>query len=275
MLRTMLGGCSRGPLLSEKPAADHLSILTVRASNELSKPDSYAAFSPLPDPPAPGRGERAYLLLAGILLGALVLTNLIAGKFFTLFGLPLSCGVIAYPVTFLATDLISEVYGRRRATQVVKTGFVVSLFVTLVIWLATHAPVAETSYVDQESFSRVFGLTTGIVFGSMIAYLAAQFVDVQVFEFWRNLTHGKHLWLRNNGSTILSQLLDTVLVVTIALVVWPVLDGNADTDPITREIWWQIIVGQYLFKAGVALVDTPFFYLGTRWLRAWIEAGED
>jgi len=241
----------------------------------VSKPDSHTAFSPLPDTPAPGRGERAYLLLAGIFLGALVLTNLIAGKFFTLLGLPLSCGVIAYPVTFLVTDLISEVYGRRRATQVVKTGFVVSLFVTLVVWLANLAPVADSTYVDQESFARVFGLTPGIVFGSMIAYLSSQFVDVQVFEFWRNLTRGKHLWLRNNGSTILSQLLDTVLVVTIALVLWPVMDGNPDTDPIARETWWQIIVGQYLFKAGVALIDTPFFYVGTRWLRAWVEAGDD
>ena len=109
----------------------------------------------------------------------------------------------------------------------------------------------------------------------MIAYLSAQFVDVHVFEFWRNLTHGKHLWLRNNGSTVLSQLLDTVMVVTIALVLWPVMDGNVDTAPIARETWWQIIVGQYLFKAGVALIDTPFFYLGTRWLRGWIEAGEN
>jgi len=237
----------------------------------VSKLDSSAVLSPLPDTPSPGRAERAYLLLAGIFLGALVLTNLIAGKFFVLLGLPLSCGVIAYPVTFLATDLISEVYGRRRATQVVKTGFAVSIFVTLVVWLANRAPIAEDSYVDQESFARVFGLTPGIVFGSMVASLSAQFVDVHVFEFWRNLTGGKHLWLRNNGSTVLSQLLDTVLVVTIALIVWPVIDGNADTDPITSTTWWRIIVGQYLFKAGVALVDTPLFYVGTRWLRNWIE----
>ena len=134
----------------------------------MSKLDSSQVFAPLPDTPDPGRAERAYLLLAGIFLGALVLTNLIAGKFFTLLGLPLSCGVIAYPVTFLATDLISEVYGRRRAQQVVKTGFFVSVFVTFVVWLANHAPIAADSYVDQESFSRVFGLTPGIVLGSMI-----------------------------------------------------------------------------------------------------------
>ena len=236
-------------------------------------------FSPLPESTAPSRADRAYLLLAGIFLGSLVLTNLIAGKFFTLalpvFGeLPLSCGVIAYPVTFLATDLISEVYGRRRATQVVKTGFAVSVFVTFVVWVANHAPIWEDSYVDQESFQTVFGLTPGIVFGSMIAYLSAQFVDVHLFEFWRHLTGGRHLWLRNNASTVLSQFLDTVLVVTIALVVWPVLDGSEGTDPISRDVWWDIIIGQYLFKAGVALVDTPLFYAGTKMLRGWIAAGE-
>lgn len=233
---------------------------------------SRAVFAPLPDTPVPGRAERAYMLLSGIFLGALVLTNLIAGKFFSFLGLPLSCGVIAYPVTFLATDLISEVYGRRRATQVVKVGFVVSVFVAIVIFVANHAPIAETSYVDQQAFARVFGLTPGIVLGSMVAYLSAQFMDVLVFEFWRNLTGGRHLWLRNNGSTILSQLLDTVLVVTIALIVWPVIDLDPSTEPISRTTWWQIIVGQYLFKAGMALMDTPFFYLGTRWMLAWIEA---
>ena len=235
---------------------------------------SSSVFAPLPAASPPGRGERTYLFLSGIFLGALVLTNLIAGKFFTFFGLTLSCGVIAYPVTFLATDLISELFGRRRAAQVVKTGFAVSVFVTVVVWMADRAPIDPASYVDQPSFSRVFGLTPGIVFGSMIAYLSAQFVDVQVFEFWRNLTDGRHLWLRNNGSTVLSQLLDTVLVVTVALIVWPVIDANPETAPIDRDTWWKIVVGQYLFKAGVALVDTPLFYVGTALLRRWIGAGD-
>ena len=90
---------------------------------------------------APDRAERAYLVLAGLFLGALVMTNAVAGKFFTLFGQELSCGIIAYPVTFLATDLISEVYGRRRATLVVKVGFVVSIFVTLLAWIAVRVPI--------------------------------------------------------------------------------------------------------------------------------------
>lgn len=221
---------------------------------------------------APNRAEQLYLLLAGIFLGALVMTNAIAGKFFVLFGQELSCGIIAYPVTFLATDLISELYGKKRASLVVKVGFAVSIFVTLVVWLANLAPIFDRSPVDQQSFNIVFGLLPGIVLGSMIAYLTAQFVDVQLFEFWRDLTKGKHLWLRNNASTVFSQMVDTVLVVTIALVIWPMVDGNANTSPLDTETWWGIVIGQYLFKAAIALIDTPLFYLLTSSLKRWIAA---
>ena len=221
---------------------------------------------------APTRAESLYLLLAGIFLGALVMTNAIAGKFFVFFGQELSCGIIAYPITFLVTDLISELYGRKRATLIVKVGFVVSVFVTAVVWIANATPIYDRSPVTDEAFNMVFGLLPGIVFGSMIAYLTAQFFDVQIFEFWRNLTKGRHLWLRNNGSTILSQVIDSVLVVTIALVIWPEIDANPVTTPLDGETWWGIVIGQYLFKMGIALFDTPFFYVGTAVFQRWIAA---
>ncbi len=221
---------------------------------------------------APTRAERLYLLLAGIFLGALVMTNAIAGKFFVFFGQELTCGIIAYPVTFLITDLISEIYGQKRATLVVKVGFVVSVFVTMIVWIANAAPIYDRSPITDEAFNMVFGLLPGIVFGSMVAYLTAQFFDVQIFEFWRNLTKGRHLWLRNNGSTILSQVVDTVLVVTIALVLWPQIDANPATTPLDGETWWGIVIGQYLFKMGIALFDTPFFYVGTAVFQRWIAA---
>ena len=221
---------------------------------------------------APTRAERLYLLLAGIFLGALVMTNAIAGKFFVLFGQELSAGIIAYPITFLVTDLISELYGRQRATLVVKVGFTVSVFVTAIVWIASAAPIYDRSPVTDESFNMVFGLLPGIVFGSMIAYLTAQFFDVQIFEFWRNLTKGRHLWLRNNGSTIFSQVIDSVLVVTIALVIWPQIDANPATTPLDGETWWGIVIGQYFFKMGIALFDTPFFYVGTAVFQRWIAA---
>ena len=215
--------------------------------------------------PPPSRSERLYLGLAGLFIGSLVMTNLIAGKFFVFAGLSLSCGVIAYPVTFLATDLISEIWGRKRANQVVVTGFLVSLFVTAVIYLAVRAPIDPNSYLKQDEYQKVFGLVPGLVFGSMCAYLTAQFLDIRVFEFWRNLTQGRHLWLRNNGSTVVSQLVDTTLVVTISLVAWPLLTGLG--DPIDGATWRRYVLHGWLFKASVAFLDTPLFYLGVAWIR--------
>lgn len=213
----------------------------------------------------------AFILLAGFFIGALVITNAISAKLFVIFGQDLTAGVIAYPVTFLITDLISEIYGRKRATALVGAGFVVSVFVTLIVWIAVEAPISDGSPVTQEAYNQVFGFMPGIVFGSMVAYLVAQFIDVQIFEFWRNLTDGKYMWLRNNGSTWVSQFIDTVLVVTIALVLWPSLDGNAGTAPITWDVWKGLIIGQYLFKIAIAALDTPVFYVASYVLKRWIQ----
>ena len=216
------------------------------------------------------RAEVAFLMLAGVFIGALVMTNAIAGKFFVLFGQELSAGIIAYPVTFLVTDLISELYGRKRASTVVGVGFVVSVFVTLVVWIAAQAPVYEASPVSQEAFDTVFGLMPGIVLGSMIAYLTAQYIDVQIYEGLRSLTNGSYMWIRNNGSTFFSQLVDTVMVVTIALVWWPQIDGNPQTEALAWSTWQGIVFGQYVFKLGIAALDTPVLYACVHLLRRWI-----
>ena len=204
---------------------------------------------------------RIYVTLVGIFIAALVLTNLIAGRFFSIGSWTLSSGVIAYPVTFLVTDLISEIYGRKRADLAVKVGFVASVFVTIVLLIALQTPIAANSYVTEESFLNVFGL--GIVFGSMCAYLTAQFVDVRIYEFWKKLTGGKYLWLRNNGSTVLSQLLDTSIVVIVALIIYPLMDGITSTEPIGWTLAGELIIAQYGFKALLALIDTPLMYLFT------------
>lgn len=206
-----------------------------------------------------------FLILAAFFITSLVLTNLIAGRFFTLridalnIDWALSSGIIAYPVTFLVTDIISEIYGEKRATSLVKIGFIVSVFTVIIILISTSLPIWENSPVDNASYNNVFGLAPGIVFGSMIAYLTAQFIDVKLFEFWRKLTNGKHLWLRNNGSTILSQLIDTSLVVIIALILYPKFTGVSEAISWSSAL--QIIIGQYIFKAFIALVDTPFIYV--------------
>jgi uncharacterized integral membrane protein (TIGR00697 family) len=221
--------------------------------------------------------EVIFLVLSAIFISSLILTNLIAGKFFTL-NIPwlniswaLSSGIIAYPITFLVTDVISEIYGEHRAKALVYTGFVVSLFTLGILLISIQVPSWDKSPVDEQSYMNVFGLAPGIVFGSMIAYLSAQYIDVKIFEFWRKLTKGKHLWLRNNGSTLLSQWVDTTLVVVIALIIYPTVTGSS--TPITWQAAIQIIIGQYIFKAFIALCDTPFFYLAVAYLKKTLDLG--
>jgi len=253
-----------------------LSVPVSESTTESSKPDVTLRAHDLDRlrNADPSRAERAFTVLSAIFIGALVITNAIAGKFFVFFGQELSCGIIAYPVTFLATDLISEIYGRKRANTVVGAGFVVSVFITAVVWMANYAPTYQQSPVTGEQFNAVFGLLPGIVLGSMIAYLTSQFIDVQIFEFWRELTGGKYMWIRNNGSTFFSQLVDTIMVVTIALVIWPEVDGNAATTPLSFDTWQGIVFGQYVFKIGIAALDTPVFYVATHFLTNWIQDGE-
>ena len=220
------------------------------------------------------RRERIYVLLAALFIASLLIANIITFKLFTvalpgrlrLFGhesVILAAGIISYPVTFLVTDLISELYGKRRADAVVWAGFWASLLVLIVLKLGAWVPAvgteARTAEEVQALYVGVFGQSSRAILASMTAYLAAQLIDVRLFHFWRRLTKGRHLWLRNNASTIVSQLLDTVLVVTILF--WAVLPTSTIV---------QIIVASYIFKFLVALLDTPLFYLGVGLLRPLI-----
>ncbi|MHB9147622.1 MAG: queuosine precursor transporter [Candidatus Amoebophilus sp.] len=214
--------------------------------------------------------ERVFMVLASIFIASLILTNIIAGKYFTFLGLPLSCSTLVYPFTFVVTDIVSEVYGIYRARLLVLAGFIVSIVVTMLVWIANQLPIAPTSPIDATTFSQLFGLFPGVVLGSMIGYLTAQFIDVQIFEYLRTITKNKHLWLRNNLSTLTSQLIDTVIVVTIAWVIWPMIDGSSVTQPIGWQVWTKIVVGQYLFKGLLALLDTPIVYISTYLIEKWI-----
>jgi len=198
--------------------------------------------------------ERLYLIFAGIFIASLVACNLIFQKFFTwnFLGLTfeLSVGIIAYPVTFLVTDLISELYGKKRANQVVISGFCASVFTTLLIFISMNATAAEWSPVDSVTFNKVFGLSAPAFLASMMAYLTAQFIDVRIFHFWKRLTKGKHLWLRNNASTMFSQLVDTSMVLLIL----------CSAGAIGWERFGSLLLMGWLFKVIVALIDTPIIY---------------
>ena len=197
--------------------------------------------------------DQFFLVLSGIFIASLVTCNLIANKFVTVdFGFKVfivSAGILPYPLTFLVTDLISELYGQKKANLVVFSGFVASMFVLLFLWLGGQFNAIPDSLVNDETYNSVFRNAWRLIAASMIAYLFAQFVDVRIFHFWKRLTNGKHLWLRNNGSTIASQLVDTTLVICILFI------GVWNTDQIISAI-----IDGWIFKMLMALIDTPIIY---------------
>ncbi|MDH3686253.1 MAG: queuosine precursor transporter [Myxococcales bacterium] len=245
-----------------------------------------SAAAPSIDPVLHERRERVFLVLAGLFLGSMTMLNILGvSRFldmsFTVFGaripFSLAVGVLPYPVTFLCTDFISELYGRRRANHVVMVGLLLNLWVVAFLWLGgVLPPVPELSAAGlpdpsayDYAFFRVRQLTIGAVFASMVAYLAAQLVDVQLFHFWKRLTQGRHLWLRNNGSTLVSQMVDSFAVITVTHY-WAnglPLDPNA---PVWPQLWVFILSG-YVFKLVVALLDTVPFYLGVAWLSRYLD----
>ena len=206
--------------------------------------------------------QRIYMLLGALFITSLVVSNLIFKKFFywypfdfEIFGTKLfeiSVGILPYPITFLITDLISEIYGKKKANQVVVTGIFASLFSMLIVYTANVVPATDWSPVKDQMYTTVFGSTAIAVMASMMAYLFAQFIDIQIYHFWKRLTKGKHLWLRNNCSTFLSQFVDTFTVLFLLCSF--------------GEIEWSLFIGLliagFLFKVMIAALDTPLLYLG-------------
>lgn len=218
--------------------------------------------------------EQVYTILMATFVVVLVLTNIIGVKLFLalpetlpygFFGEPvtLTTGLITYPITFLLTDIVCEVYGRKRANLMVYTGFALSLMTLVLIQIALAlpgspvwpigSPYYESLPEMERAFASVFTLPGMLIFASMSAYLAAQLLDVRLFHFWKRITRGRHLWLRNNASTMVSQLVDTIIVNMIFLYIGLGLE---------LEVVFRIIVASYIVKLVLALVDTPFIYFG-------------
>ena len=206
------------------------------------------------------KSKKIYLYLAAIFIAALVVCNLIANKFITIdLGFKtfvISAGVLPYPITFLITDILSEIYGKKKTARIVWAGFGASLFVLGVLLLAQQFTAIEGSPVDDETFNKVFGNSWRVIFASMTAYLCAQLIDVRIYHFWKEKTAGKHLWLRNNFSTVFSQLVDTTLVVCVLFL------GIRSNSEIL-----QFILDGWLFKMLCAFIDTPLLYASTAFIR--------
>ncbi|GAB4227195.1 MAG: queuosine precursor transporter [Acidobacteriota bacterium] len=247
--------------------------------------------SPHRPPPDPGtlerRRELVFLVLAGVFLGAMAMLNILGlTRFVQLGPLTLAVGVLPYPLTFLCTDLIGELFGRRRARDLVWIGFGINVMLLAVLWLGQALPpvdpAARPPWQDlalaepvalpdgtilerhAELFRLIYGCTSGAVLASMVAYLAAQFCDVYLFHFWKDLTRGRHLWLRNNGSTVVSQLVDSVAVVSITFgAAW----GRGE---IGLETLGVLLASNYAYKLLAALADTLPFYVAVAVLSRWL-----
>ncbi len=204
--------------------------------------------------------------LYGAVVFSLLLANIMGPKLTVVFGLQTSMGVILYSSIFFATDLLSEKFGRREAQRAVMLGFFVSVALVVMtqismLYLPSQRPgtAAFASSVHAATVT-LFNYTPRFVFGSMAAYLISQSFDVWVFHRIREATQGRHLWLRNTGSTLISQAIDTLIY---GLVVWWGL-----VDFITAM---QLAGAKYIFKFAIAIIDTPFIYLGCRWKAAGAE----
>ena len=205
--------------------------------------------------------QKLYFFLSSIFITALVVSNLIFQKFFSwypfnfeVFGIKLfelSVGVLPYPITFLITDIISEIFGKRKANQVVVMGILASIFSIGLLLLGDVLPASSSSPIDDKTFNLVFSASPLAVLASMSAYLIAQFLDIRIYHFWKQLTQGKYLWLRNNFSTFSSQIIDSTTVIALLCIF----------DILAWDLFLGLVLSSIAFKIVVAVIDTPLLYL--------------
>jgi queuosine precursor transporter len=231
------------------------------------------------------RRELVFIILSGIFLGTLAVLNILGlsrqiDLSFTIgeYTIPfiVFIGVLPYPITFLCTDFISELYGRRRANTVVWVGLILNLWVLFILWIGGVLPprpelgannLPELAHPNY-SFFYIRKLTGMATLASMIAYLTAQFVDVQMFHFLKKLTKGKALWLRNNGSTLTSQMVDSVAVI---LITYSFSDAiHIHPGETVAHGLMILIFSNYTFKMVSALLDTIPFYIGVKYLSRYL-----
>lgn len=226
------------------------------------------------------RRQYVFLILSSIFIAAMTLLNVIGiTKFVELGPLTVAVGVLPYPLTFLCTDLISELFGRKRANELVTVGLIINLFVIGVLYLGEAFPTAKSGPPWQtlklsepvytatggkvegqvEMFHLIFSSSMGAIFASMLAYVLAQYIDIKIFHYFKDLTRGKHLWMRNNFSTMTSQFVDTIAVIGVTFGA-AYYRGDISLQVLSTLFW-----SNYAFKFVAAALDTgPFYYLTHR-----------
>jgi hypothetical protein len=189
-------------------------------------------------------------VLQSLFVSGLVVSNIIAAKVIVIWKLVVPAAIIIYPFTFLITDIIGELYGKEEGNRTVWYGFLASIFAMVIIYAGMILPEAPFMEKQQSAYEILLGPNRRIVAASLLAYLCSQKHDVWAFHLWKKLTKGRYRWLRNNLSTMTSQLVDTVIFIGLAF--WGTVPHLG-----------KMILGQYLVKVLIALLDTPLFYAFT------------
>ncbi len=202
--------------------------------------------------------ERKTQILLALFVSSMIIVNTLGSKITTMFGLRVSVGILFIPLLFLITDIVGEVHGKKRAQFFVRVSSGMLIFMFMMVMICIKLP-ANANWGLQEEYATIFGSSLRMTFASIISFFISQTFDVSAFDFWKNRTNGKHLWLRNNLSTMSSQLIDTTVFMFLAF--------YHLTPKFTAAFIVSLIIPYWLFKVAFALLDTPLCYLGVRWLR--------
>jgi len=195
------------------------------------------------------RKKHLYLWLGGIFVAALLTADLIGGRFFRVMGRDLSAGMLAFPITFLLTDVVNEFYGPKATRRLTFVGLGAALFAFAVINLALVLPVSPESPLSDAAFRSTFGWSRRLYVASLVAYLVGQLLDIAVFQSLRKITNHRWLWLRATGSTLVSQAIDTLVVNFVLL---SSIKSTGFILGVARD--------SYGIKVAAALALTPLVY---------------
>ena len=202
--------------------------------------------------------DKKTMTLLGIFITVLILANLLGTKITTLFGVSVSVGIFAYPITFVCTDIVEEVRGRKVTKQFIRMGVIALVLTMALVSLCVALPPA-VRYENNAAYMVVFGTSLRMIIASLFAFTLAQTHDIWAFHFWKKRTGGRFLWLRNNLSTMVSQLIDTTIFMFIAFYLV--------TPKFNAGFIFTLIIPYWLFKVLFAFIDTPLVYLGVKWLK--------
>jgi queuosine precursor transporter len=203
--------------------------------------------------------EKKILLLQILFVTSMILANVVGVKIIKIGPINTSIGILLVPIAFLITDILAEVKGKKFVANLIWATVIALIFSYLFIKLSINIEPADRFREMNPAFVSAFSNSSRIFMASIIAFALSQLHDIWAFEFWKQKTKGKMLWLRNNLSTMVSQFIDTVIFMFLAFYhISPKFDAG---------FIWELIVPYYILKILIALIDTPFVYAGVKWLK--------